>query len=91
MEKSTNQTESETLTGGEQQLQPLYHEPQDDETVDEYKVVMRVRKNQSERSVTVEETFDVVAVSESMAGEEAKHLAKEKYGSFDRVLEVMKW
>jgi len=84
-------TDNATPIGGEQQLQPLYHEPQNGETVDEYKVVMRVRKNQSERSVTVEETFDVVAVSESMAGEEAKHLAKEKYGSFDRVLEVMKW
>lgn len=83
---------SDTSSEEEQQLQPLYHEPQDDETVDEYTVVMRVRRTQSERAVTVEETFDVVAVSESMAGEEAKHLAKEKYGSFDRVLEVvMEW
>lgn len=79
---------SDTPSGEKQQPQPLYHEPREDETVEEYIVVMEVVKSEPERSITIEESFDVAAVSEAMAGEEGKHLAKEKYGSFSKVVEV---
>ena len=84
------ENEDARLQGGVQQPQPLYHDPREDETVEEYVVVMEVVKSQPERSVTIGESFDVAAVSEAMAGEEAKHLAKEKYGTFNKVVEVIK-